>query len=87
MNTSSSISAITPQPQPVTTSNRRYDRRLLDRAEVISALSLTEEKVQQLINTRQILALRIAGEERFDSWDISGLIDSYKKAALQRTTA
>jgi hypothetical protein len=59
-------------------------RRLLIRPEVLQMLQLTEEQVQGLINTRQITALRIAGEERFDSRDLERLIDTYKATALRR---
>ncbi|HEY1984241.1 MAG TPA: hypothetical protein VGG85_02470 [Terracidiphilus sp.] len=56
-------------------------RRLLIREEVLGLLHLTDDQVQHLINTRQIMRIRIAGEERFDSRDIDGLIDSYKATA------
>ncbi len=46
--------------------------------------SLSGDKIQQLIDTRQILALRITGEERFDSIDIDRLIDTYKTTASRR---
>jgi hypothetical protein len=62
----------------------RDERRLLIRSEVVRLLHLSDEKVQQLINTRQITALRIAGEERFDSQDLDLLIDSYKATAARR---
>jgi len=48
-------------------------------------LQLTGEQVQGLINTRQLLAFRIAGEERFDSRDFDGLIEIYKATAARRT--
>ena len=59
-------------------------RRLLVRDDVLAILNLPDEKVQQLINTRQIQALRIAGEERFDSLDIDLLIDTYKNTSARR---
>ncbi|WP_183812397.1 hypothetical protein [Tunturibacter empetritectus] len=62
----------------------RDERRLLLRSDIESLLQLPEEKVQQLINTRQITALRIAGEERFDSRDLDQLIESYKSTAERR---
>ena len=62
----------------------RIGRRLLVRLEVLQMLQLTDVQVQGLINTRQIIALRIAGEERFDSRDLERLIDTYKTTALRR---
>ena len=64
--------------------NKSEERRLLSRAEVQAILDLSEEQVQYLINTRQITAIRIAGEERFDSRDIDRLIDGYKATASRR---
>lgn len=60
------------------------ERRLLFRSEVLQMLQLTEVQVQGLINTRQVVAIRIAGEERFDSRDLERLIDTYKTTALRR---
>jgi hypothetical protein len=62
----------------------RDERRLLIRSEVLWLLHLSDEKVQQLINTRQITVFRIAGEERFDSRDLYQLIESYKATAARR---
>jgi hypothetical protein len=62
----------------------RAERRLLLRGDVHSLLQLSPEKVQQLINTRQITVLLIAGEERFDSKDLDQLIESYKSTAARR---
>jgi hypothetical protein len=62
----------------------RPGRRLLIRLEVLQMLQLTDEQVQGLVNTRQIVPIRIAGEERFDSRDLERLIDSYRTTALRR---
>ncbi len=59
-------------------------RRLMVRDEVIAVLQLSDDKVQQLINTRQLLTIRIAGEERFDSLDLYRLIEAYKNTASRR---
>lgn len=59
-------------------------RCLLIRGEVLSRLHLTDEQVQGLINTRQIIPIRIAGEERFDSRDLDQFIESYKSTASRR---
>jgi hypothetical protein len=64
----------------------KLERRLLFRSEVLQMLQLTEVQVQGLIDTRQIVAIRIAGEERFDSRDLERLIDTYKATALRRAS-
>lgn len=60
-------------------------RRLLLREDVIFRLQLSEDQVQQLINTRQLTTIRIASQERFDSLDLERLIDSYKTTASRRS--
>ena len=60
---------------------RKRSRRLLERNEVIEMLNVSAEDLQQLIATRQITPIRITGNERFDSWDVDGLIESYKRTA------
>jgi hypothetical protein len=62
----------------------QQQRRLLARDEVVAMLQLPNDKIQQLINTNQILVLRITGEERFDSLDLDRLIESYKTTASRR---
>jgi hypothetical protein len=59
-------------------------RRLLTREQAQRVLQLNDEKLQFLINTRQITAFPIVGEERFDSRDIDRLIDGYKGTASRR---
>jgi hypothetical protein len=80
----SSLGSGVGEDQTLCSPTTQFQRRLLVRDEVISLLQIDGEKVQQLINTRQILAIRIAGEERFDSWDLNTLIDSYKATAARR---
>jgi hypothetical protein len=60
------------------------ERRLLTRDEVLLLLQLSVEQLQLLIRTRQLVPIRIAGEERFDSRDLEQLIESYKTTALRR---
>lgn len=60
------------------------ERRLLDRDGVLSVLHLIGEELQLLIDTHQLLPIRIAGLERFDSKDVYQLIDSYKATASRR---
>jgi hypothetical protein len=57
---------------------------LVSRTEVSLILKLPEEKVQFLENTRQLVSIRIAGEERFDSREIDRLIDTYMATAMRR---
>jgi hypothetical protein len=62
----------------------QHERRLLLRTEIASLLQLPDEKVQQLVDTRQLLPIRIVGEERFDSRDLYQLIEAYKTTAARR---
>jgi hypothetical protein len=62
----------------------QHERRLLLRGEIIDLLQLQDDKVQHLVDTRQILPIRIAGEERFDSKDLFQMIDTYKATAARR---
>jgi len=83
--TSSSTRGADAAPESATCGgNKSNARRLLRRAEVQEMLNLSAEQVQYLINTRQITAIRIAGEERFDLRDIERLIESYKATAQRR---
>jgi hypothetical protein len=62
----------------------QQERRLLVRGEIEALLHLPDDGVQQLIDTCQLIAIRIAGQERFDSKDLYQLIDAYKATALRR---
>jgi len=62
----------------------QHERRLLLRGEIVSLLQLPDDKVQQLVDTQQLLPIRIAGEERFDSRDLHQLIEVYKATASRR---
>src|SRR5260370_4326679 len=59
-------------------------KRLMTRSEVEQYLSLSCDEVQSLINTRQIIAIPIKGEDRFDSRDPYLLVDEYKKTARRK---
>jgi hypothetical protein len=59
-------------------------RRLLERGEVEAYLALPGDKVQSLMDTRQITVLRIQGVERVDSLDLDLLIEAYKATARRR---
>jgi hypothetical protein len=64
--------------------NESPSRRLLLRAEALSYLQLEDEQLQNLIDTRQITPIRIAGDERFDLNDLDELIKTYKTTASRR---
>lgn len=64
----------------------RSQRRLLRHEEVCTFLQLSREQVQLPINTRQIVGIRIAGEERFDARDLERLIAAYKTTAQRRAS-
>jgi hypothetical protein len=75
-------------PRPATNATEITARRassagrLMCREKVSQCLH--SDQVQFLINTRQIIAVRILGEERFDSRDLERLIDTYKATAVRR---
>lgn len=58
-------------------------RRLLTRDQVVEILALSHDAVRQLIDTRQLTPIRISGEERIDSLDVDGLINTYKRTATR----
>jgi hypothetical protein len=68
------------------TMNNQHERRLMLRGEIVALLQLPDHKIQTLVDTRQILPIRIEGEERFDSKDVYQLIDVYKATASRRTS-
>jgi hypothetical protein len=57
---------------------------LLKKHNLTNVLCLGPEQVDYLINTRQILPIRIAGEELFDRRDLERLVDTYKATAARR---
>jgi hypothetical protein len=59
-------------------------KRLMARSEVDRYLALSSDQVQSLINTRQITAIRLKGEDRYDSRELDLLIETYKKTAQAR---
>jgi hypothetical protein len=64
-----------------TTASPRPERRLLEPQKVADLLCLSAEDVKQLVATGQITPILIRGQLRFDSLDIDGLIESYKRTA------
>ena len=59
-------------------------RQLLQRDEVAALLQLPPEDLEWLINTRQLIEIRIRGHERFDSKDVFELIEAYKTTSSRR---
>jgi hypothetical protein len=62
------------------------DRRLYCPEELPIVLQLSQEKIDQLVNTGQLNAIRIAGEVRFDSRELDALIDTYLQIAKRKNT-
>ena len=60
------------------------ERRLLEPHKAAYLLCLSDEEVTELVATGQIMPIRISGKDRFDSWDIDGLIGTYKHTAMRR---
>jgi hypothetical protein len=60
------------------------ERRLLQKADLIALLQLSELKVQWLIDTQQIRRLLLCGEERFDSKELSRFIETYAQIAERK---
>jgi uncharacterized protein (UPF0261 family) len=65
--------------------NENLERRLLCREQVAALLNIPEEDLAWLINTRQLLELRIRGHQRFDSRDVYQLIETYKATQRRNT--
>jgi len=59
-------------------------KRLMTRSEVDHYLALTYDQVQWFIDTRQITAIRIKGEDRFDSRQLDLLVETYKNTAQRK---
>jgi len=59
-------------------------RRLLTRGEVCELMQLEDADLQELVDTRQLVVIRVHGKERLDSLDVYQLIDSYKRTQSRR---
>ena len=60
------------------------ERRLYQPEELPVVLQLSPEQIDWLINTGQLNPIRIAGEIRFDSRQLDGLIDTYLQVAKRK---
>lgn len=61
-----------------------YPRRLYMREDLPAVMSLSLQQIGTLIDTGQLTAIRICGEERFDSREVSELIATYIRVAGRR---
>lgn len=60
------------------------ERRLYSPDELPVVLRLNHEQVDHLIRTRQLCPIQICGETRFDSHEITTLIETYKQVRKRR---
>ncbi len=63
-----------------------HERKLLQREQVVDLLQIPDADLQWLVNTCQLLEIRIKGHSRFDSRDVDRLIDTYKTTQSRRNT-
>ena len=61
------------------------DRRLLDREQVLDLLNIPDADLQVLIDTNQVIEIVLRSHARYDSADISALVDTYKQLARRRS--
>ncbi len=61
-----------------------FSRCLYTRVDLEPVLSLSAEQVDELIRTGQLQSIQICGEERFDSREVSALIDTYCHVSQRR---
>lgn len=62
-----------------------YQRCLYMREDLPAVLNLSPEQIGFLIDTGQLTAILICGEERFDSREVSALIETYIRVTRRRT--
>jgi len=62
----------------------QQERRLLQKADLMALLQLPEPKIQWLIDTKQLRALLLCGEVRFDSKELDRLISTYQQIAERK---
>lgn len=64
----------------------QQERRLYQPEELPELLQLTQEEVDHLIRTGQLLKIRICGVERIDSREVDRLIATYNQVAERKNT-
>lgn len=62
----------------------QQERRLYQQEDLPDLLQLNTEQIDRLIRTGQLCPIRICGETRFDSQEISTLIETYKQVARRK---
>ena len=63
------------------------EHRLYELSDLPTLLKLSLEKVEHLVRTGQLLAIRICGEYRIDSKEVDGLIETYSQIAKRKQHA
>lgn len=59
-------------------------RCLYRREDLPAVLQLRLDQINHLVNTRQLTSILICGEERFDSREVSTLIDTYIRVTRRK---
>jgi hypothetical protein len=60
------------------------ERHLLQREQAACLLQVSDDDLQWLVNTRQLMANGIGCNQLFDSLELYRLIDSYKRTQSRR---
>ena len=60
------------------------DRRLYQIGQLPDLLQLAPDKIDWLVKTGQLRTIRICGEVRFDSNEVSELIETYNQIAKRK---
>jgi hypothetical protein len=64
--------------------NPNTDRRLYQIGQLPDLLQLSPDKIDWLVKTGQLRTIRICGEVRFDSNEVSQLIETYNQIAKRK---
>ena len=59
--------------------DRLLGRCLMDFNQVVAALNLGPDDVRWLVATRQLKEIKLCGKVRYDSRDVSSLVETYKR--------
>lgn len=65
-------------------SHQESCRRLLQKGDLPDLLQLNPDQIDHLIRTGQLRPIQICGETRFDSHEISTLIETYSQVQKRR---
>jgi hypothetical protein len=68
----------------VRTVTQQSDRRLYQIGQLPDLLQLSTEQIDWLVKTGQLRTIRICGEVRFDSTEVSQLIETYNQIAKRK---